>query len=80
VYNKLHHSEHKDGKIPKHDVWEVYGNVEEEGFDPLTFSKKMGDYPHGGKASGGSFMSLDVEVPEQGLPNEKHGHAHQKAH
>lgn len=72
VYHKLHHSERKNGRIPKHDVWNVYGNVEDEGFDPLAFSKRMGDYPHGGKASGGaSWMPLDVEVPEQGLPREK---------
>ena len=77
VYNKLHHSERKNGKIPKHDVWEIYGNVEDEGFDPLAFSKKMGDYPHGGKAVGASWMSLDVEVPEEGLPQEQHGHDHQ---
>ena len=69
VYHHLHHSEHKSGRIPKHDVWQVYGSVQDEGFDPLSFSKKMGDYPQGGKASGGaSWMPLDVEVPEQGLP------------
>lgn len=70
----MEHSARKSGKIPKHDVWQVYGNVKDEGFDPLAFSKKMGDYPHGGKASGARWMPMDVEVPEEGLPKEKHDH------
>lgn len=74
----MHHSEHSSGRIPKHDVWQIFGNVEDEGFDPLAFSKKMGDYPNGGKMSGASWMPMDVEVPEQGLPKELHdGETHQ---
>lgn len=70
MYQKLRHSELKSGRIPKHDVWQVFGNVEDEGFDPLAFSKKMGDYVPGGKSRGASWLPLDVEVPEQGLPSD----------
>lgn len=70
VYKHLSHSERKSGYIPKHGVWEVYGNVIDEGFDPLAFSKKMGDYVPGGKAQGGNWKALDVEVPEEGLPKD----------
>lgn len=68
VYKHLSHSQKKNGYIPKKVVWEVYGNVLDEGFDPLAFSKKMGDYT-GKTTNGANWMPLDVEVPEEGLPN-----------
>ena len=34
-----------NGKISKRSTWEVFGNVQLEGFDPLAFSKALGDYP-----------------------------------
>jgi hypothetical protein len=30
--------------------WNVFGNVQPEHFDPLAFSKSVGDYPPGGVA------------------------------
>jgi hypothetical protein len=31
--------------------WNVFGSVQPEHFDPLAFSKSVGDYPPGGIAS-----------------------------
>lgn len=28
--------------------WNIFGNVQPENFDPLAFSKSVGDYPAGG--------------------------------
>jgi hypothetical protein len=32
--------------------WNVFGNVQPENFDPLAFSKSVGDYPPGGTSAG----------------------------
>jgi hypothetical protein len=37
----------RDG--PPKEKWNVFGSVQPEGFDPLAFSKLVGDYPPGGK-------------------------------
>jgi hypothetical protein len=39
---------HKDEK--KH--WDVFGSLQYERFDPLAFSKQVGDYPANGTPSG----------------------------
>ena len=49
-------------------MWEIYGNVEDEGFDPLSFSKKSGDYVPGQSVHSAKWMARDVEIPETGLP------------
>mmetsp|Transcript_25648 Transcript_25648/g.46330 ORF Transcript_25648/g.46330 Transcript_25648/m.46330 type:complete len:316 (-) Transcript_25648:156-1103(-) len=36
--------------------WALYSTVTEMGFDPLQFSFQAGDYPHGGKSTGGAWM------------------------
>jgi hypothetical protein len=36
--------------------WALYSTVTEMGFDPLKFSFQAGDYPHGGKSTGGAWM------------------------
>ena len=41
---------------PHKASWWVYGSTQLEGFDPLKFSKKVGDYPKDGKESGASWM------------------------
>eukprot|EP00814_Leptocylindrus_danicus_P017300 CAMPEP_0116024110 /NCGR_PEP_ID=MMETSP0321-20121206/12093_1 /TAXON_ID=163516 /ORGANISM="Leptocylindrus danicus var. danicus, Strain B650" /LENGTH=368 /DNA_ID=CAMNT_0003495721 /DNA_START=259 /DNA_END=1365 /DNA_ORIENTATION=- len=35
--------------------WHIYGSVQQEGFDPLAYSKVIGDYPKGGKPVGGGW-------------------------
>ena len=49
------HDARRDIK-PHKASWWVYGSTQREGFDPLKFSKKVGDYPKGGKESGASWM------------------------
>lgn len=39
------------------EAWEVHGSVAYMNFDPLSFSAKVGDYPQGGKAAGGSWRA-----------------------
>lgn len=49
-------------------LWSVYGSVVRQGFDPLQFSKKVGDYPLGGVETGGRWMDnapVDTPVTEQ---------------
>jgi hypothetical protein len=38
--------------MSKHAYWKTFGSVQNEGFDPLSFSKLMGDYPQGGTQVG----------------------------
>merc|ERR1719330_679566 len=40
----------------KYPMWWIYGSRQEQGFDPLAFSKKMGDYPEGGRAHSGEWL------------------------
>ena len=35
--------------------WNIFGSVQPENFDPLAFSKSVGDYPPGGTAQGSSL-------------------------
>lgn len=65
VYRKLLHSTHKNLRAPKDKQWMIYGSVQKEDFDPLAFSKQMGDYPKGGTKSGGRWRPLDGELPER---------------
>ena len=50
-------------KIPKHAKWKVFGSAQQEGFDPLAFSKQMGDYPQGGTPWGARWEKDVGEVP-----------------
>ena len=34
----------RNDKTPKNPYWRIYGTTQNEGFDPLAYSKKMGDY------------------------------------
>lgn len=45
----------KHKKHASHE-WAMYSTVTQMGFDPLQFSFQAGDYPHGGKSSGGAWM------------------------
>jgi len=40
-----------------HNRWVVYGSALNEGFDPLQYSKAVGDYVPGGTSFGGRWMS-----------------------
>jgi hypothetical protein len=44
VYTTFEHSTHKKLDLPEKPGWRVFGSVQAEGFDPLAFSKKVGDY------------------------------------
>lgn len=65
VYQQLMHSEFKSGWLPDHALWEIYGSVQPEGFDPLSFSKKAGDYVPGGTPFGARWRNPMYEVPER---------------
>ena len=45
---------------PKH--WEVFGSIQHEHFDPLAYSKKVGDYPPGGAPTGASWKALGISI------------------
>jgi len=65
TYRTFDHSTHKDLELPRKPEWKVFGSVQPEGFDPLSFSKKMGDYPPGGTKHGARWKSSAVEIPER---------------
>ena len=65
TYRVSDHSAEKDLELPKKPEWEVFGSVQPEGFDPLAFSKKMGDYPSGGTHHGARWKSSAMEIPER---------------
>jgi hypothetical protein len=64
VYEKIWHSEHKSGKIPRKARWQVFGSVQAENFDPLHFSKEFGDYPKGGTSHGGRWRGQWADKKE----------------
>lgn len=65
VYHKAEHSKRKDLSLPKYPEWDVYGSVQAEGFDPLSFSKSVGDYPKGGTSHGARWKTSEVAYPER---------------
>jgi hypothetical protein len=65
VYRNFEHSARRNLKLPRKAEWRVFGSVQAEGFDPLAFSKKVGDYPPGGTSTGARWRHSDVEVPER---------------
>jgi len=52
-------------KKPEQKKWNIYGSVQPEGFDPLAFSKQVGDYPSGGTRHGGRWRDFSYEIPER---------------
>lgn len=66
MYKKPSHSESRHLRIPKRQQWSVFGNVQREYFDPLAFSKHVGDYPMGGTDKGGRWIRPDLQIPERG--------------
>lgn len=65
VYRTPFHSSRKHLKAPKESEWAIYGSVQPENFDPLAFSKTIGDYPPGGTKTGGRWRAFDHEIPER---------------
>jgi hypothetical protein len=65
VYRTFEHSSHRKLKLPKKPEWKVFGSVQAEGFDPLAFSKREGDYPPHGTSTGGRWKASSVEIPER---------------
>jgi hypothetical protein len=45
VYRKF---QNHGSEVPEKAYWKVFGSVANQGFDPLAFSKRAGDYPLGG--------------------------------
>ena len=50
VHRDFKHSVHKSLKLGQSPQWKVFGSVQQEGFDPLAFSKLVGDYPPNGNS------------------------------
>ena len=46
---------HQKKKRKANEGWFVFGSVQRMGFDPLSFSNLVGDYPPGGAASAGKW-------------------------
>lgn len=65
VYREPLHSESKHLKPPKESKWTIYGSVHDQDFDPLAFSKQVGDYPPGGTSHGARWRAFDHEIPER---------------
>jgi len=65
VYRDFDHSSERSLALPRGPEWRVFGSVQQEGFDPLAFSKLAGDYPVGGTMSSARWKSSDVEVAER---------------
>ncbi|EEC47495.1 predicted protein [Phaeodactylum tricornutum CCAP 1055/1] len=66
VYQESLHSVRKDLKLRNQKPsWHVFGSVQPEGFDPLAFSKRMGDYPLNGTAHGARWQNAAVNIPER---------------
>jgi hypothetical protein len=59
------HSTSKKGKPTKYSVWNIFGSVQQEHFDPLSFSKKRGDYPPGGKNTATTWGMKVGDVTEK---------------
>mmetsp|Transcript_7832 Transcript_7832/g.16332 ORF Transcript_7832/g.16332 Transcript_7832/m.16332 type:complete len:386 (-) Transcript_7832:203-1360(-) len=68
VFREFEHSVRKSLKLPSLPQWKVFGSVQPEGFDPLAFSKLAGDYPSGGKSSGGSWKPAALDISERKSP------------
>ena len=71
IYNVPKHSTRHSLKKETEAEWRVFGSVQNEGFDPLAFSKLMGDYPKGGTSQGARWRQSAFDVPER-----KEGHHH----
>lgn len=65
TFRTKHHSDRKDLSLDKKPRWEIYGGVQAEGFDPLAFSKSVGDYPFGGTDHGARWEKIKVDYPER---------------
>ena len=59
VYRSFHHG--PTGKTV-HKHWDIFGSIQNEGFDPLAFSKAAGDYPVGGTRHGGNWVQPNQQL------------------
>jgi hypothetical protein len=63
------------GNHPKHhntgSGWQVLGSVQPEAFDPLAFSKQLGDYPAGGRTGSSHWLPYAQVIPEMAVT--RHG-------
>jgi len=66
AYERRWHSVHKNGNIPKSDKWILFGSVQNQNFDPLSFSKQYGDYKDGGTKHGARWKREASEYTEAG--------------
>ena len=59
VYRSFHHGPSAKSTL-KH--WDVFGSTQNENFDPLAFSKLVGDYPRGGTGHAGRWVLPDQQL------------------
>ena len=63
VYRSFRHTTDNHGGVKetgKH--WDVFGSVQHEQFDPLAFSKTVGDYPHQGTDQGARWKPSEIAL------------------
>jgi hypothetical protein len=65
TYARPEHSSQKDLQVSDSPLWNIAGSVQPEGFDPLAFSKRSGDYPSGGTTRGARWSQSAVSFPER---------------
>ena len=67
VHREFGHSAQKTLKLPKSPQWKVFGSVQQEGFDPLAFSKLSRDYPPDGGSTKKQpgWLHKAAEIPER---------------
>ena len=49
-------------RVNKHRGWRVYATVDALHFDPLAYSYRLGDYPEGGKPTGGPWDNVAMDL------------------
>jgi hypothetical protein len=79
VYRAHEYATTKSLKHTEKSQWHVYGSVQEERFDPLAFSKLVGDYSkhkqhrhhHGDYPREANWEESAIKVPERRRPSDR---------
>lgn len=53
----IHNATRRLHRSKKRKGWKVFATISQQGFDPLSFSYEVGDYPDGGSPTGGSWKT-----------------------
>jgi hypothetical protein len=70
TFRNLTHSVEDNLALPEQPQWYIFGSVQQQGFDPLAYSKQSGDYPAGGTEFGMRWKSLVTDIQERPKPVE----------